>query len=110
MNSVAEMQPAVAAADVMRAVAHELRQPLSTIESIAYYLKLILPSDDENVRYQLHQLRRLVEQSSGILWSGVQLTESSPFAPQAVDLEELILGAISSHDSPPQLDLAGNLP
>lgn len=43
MASVTEMQ-SPAAAGVLSAVAHELRQPRSTIESIAYYLKLILPA------------------------------------------------------------------
>lgn len=41
--------------DLMRVLAHELRQPLSTIESIAYYLTLILPEAVAFLRAQATQ-------------------------------------------------------
>jgi signal transduction histidine kinase len=88
---------AVAApADVMRVLAHDLRQPLSTIESIAYYLTLILP-EDEKVREQLDRIQQLVEQSNWMLTSGQFLSDPLPAATEIVDLCDLI-----SH-----IDLAG---
>ena len=46
-------------------LAHELRQPLSTIESLAYYLE-ITSGDDQVCRY-LEQIRMLVTRANGIL-------------------------------------------
>ena len=60
--------------NVMRTLAHELRQPLSTIESIAYYLTLILP-EDQKVREQLDRIQHLVEQSNWMITSGQFLSE-----------------------------------
>ncbi len=69
--------PAVASGEIMRVLAHELRQPLSTIESIAYYLTLILP-EDEKIREQLDRIQQLVEQSNWMLTSGQLLSEPIP--------------------------------
>ena len=46
-------------------LAHELRQPLSTIESLAYYLEIT--SADEQVCRYLEQIRMLVTRANGIL-------------------------------------------
>jgi signal transduction histidine kinase len=88
---------AVAApADVMRLLAHELRQPLSTIESIAYYLTLILP-EDQKVREQLDRIQQLVQQSNWMLTSGQFLSDPLTVTREPVPLRELI----------DHLDLAG---
>jgi len=105
--------PAVASADVLRTMAHELRQPLSTIESIAYYLTLVLPPGDEKVHEQLHRIQQLVEQSNWIVNSAQQLTEPLQATPEQVDLAELI-GAIISERlalrDVPELEIMGQLP
>lgn len=104
----------VAGPDLMRLIAHELRQPLSTIGSVAYYLSLILPPGDEKIHEQLTRLQQLVEQSSWILANGQQLTEVLRFQPEPVDIEELITESIAARSAaggaPAQLSLAGNLP
>jgi signal transduction histidine kinase len=65
------------AAEVLRTVVHDLRQPLSSIETIAYYLTLILPRTDEKIQAQLHEIRHLVEQANRILTSGVLLASAT---------------------------------
>jgi hypothetical protein len=70
-------------------LAHELRQPLSTIESIAYYLELALPHSDPRVLEQLTRLRHLVEQSGWILNDTLSLARQATTHPEAVDLDEL---------------------
>jgi signal transduction histidine kinase len=103
----------LAPAEVLGAVAHELRQPLSSIESIAYYLTLVLPGGDERVQTQLTRIRQLVEQSNWILSNGITLAECGAPAPEPIDLEELITQAVSSPvPARPYLclALAGNLP
>ncbi len=93
---------------VLETVAHELRQPLSAIESIAYYLSLVLPRDRGPAREQAARLQRLVEQSNWILTCALQLADASPLAPQMVNLEELIRQA-AEEESAVQLELAGGL-
>jgi hypothetical protein len=100
--------------DVLHDIAHELRQPLSAIESVAYYLTLVLPRGDDKVHSQLHQLQHLVEQSDWILSNGLHLAEPLAISPEVVDFEELLTEVISSRGWPreclPRLELAENLP
>lgn len=71
-------------------LAHELRQPLSTMESIAYYLELSLPHADERVREQLTRLRHLVEQSGWMLYDALTLEKEMGARPGMVDLDEMV--------------------
>ncbi len=100
------------AAEVVRMMAHELRQPLSTIESIAYYLNLVLPRADAGAREQLSRLQGLVDQSNWILSNGVRCVEVSTAARELVDFEEIISEALSRR--PPEVvveaRLVGSLP
>ncbi|MFX9031495.1 hypothetical protein ABTN13_20425, partial [Acinetobacter baumannii] len=70
------------ATTMVRQIAHELRQPLSTIESIAYYLDLILPRDEPRARQQVERLQRLVEQSNWIVANAVNFVQASTPVPQ----------------------------
>jgi signal transduction histidine kinase len=51
----------------LREVIHDLRQPLSSIEAIAYYLEMTLPAEQSEARYQMSRLQRLVADASAIL-------------------------------------------
>jgi len=62
-----------APADVLGTVAHELRQPLSNIETIAYYLSLVLPKNDPKIQEQLERIRELVQETNEILSNGIRL-------------------------------------
>ncbi|MBZ5600976.1 MAG: hypothetical protein LAO79_01570 [Acidobacteriia bacterium] len=75
--------------DLMRVLAHELRQPLSTIESIAYYLTLILP-EEQKVHEQLDRIQLLVEQSNWMLTSGQFIADPLPGQREDVDLRDLV--------------------
>lgn len=113
MTPVAQTErgPSTAPTDLLRAVAHELRQPLSNIESIAYYLGLLLPSASENVHRQLAHIRELIEQSNWILSSGLNLSSPGAISPESVDLEELVTKCTTAHPLPTRrrynLELAG---
>jgi two-component system sensor histidine kinase KdpD len=87
--------------NVLRAIAHEMRQPLSAIESIAYYLALVSPhpaSSQEDLKHREHlaRVQQLVEQSNWILANGLALADTRPAAPEAVDLEELVTQTLSA--------------
>ena len=110
---VAELASEHSQENVLRAIAHEIRQPLSAIESISYYLSLVVPDDDTH-REQLKRIRQLVEQSNWILSNGLSLTDPRPAAPETADLHELLAQALSSRplltDPPFKCDLASALP
>jgi hypothetical protein len=79
----------VVSSEMIRTLAHELRQPLSTIESIAYYLTLILP-EDEKTREQLDRIQQLVEQSNWMLNSAQLLSDSVSGTRESIDLANLV--------------------
>ncbi len=112
MSSIASLQPqGNGAADLLGQAAHELRQPLSNIESIAYYLTLVLPRSDAKVQEQLARIRQLVEQSNWILSSALRLAAAVPPKPGPLDFEELITEVVSASSHPNlRLKLAGNVP
>lgn len=122
MTSATAVQTVAAASDAqssspavaLQTIAHELRQPLSAIESIAYYLRLVLPRENGPAQAQTVRLQQLVEQSNWILTSALQLADTTPLAPQPLNLEELITQVVSArnlHGDPVlQLNLAGGLP
>jgi signal transduction histidine kinase len=89
---------------VLLAMAHEIRQPLGAIESIAYYLSMVLPRDDGKHREQLTRIQQLVEQSNWILANSLGLTDPRTAAPETIDLEALITDVISAR--PVSLDPA----
>jgi nitrogen fixation/metabolism regulation signal transduction histidine kinase len=87
-------------ADIVRHLAHELRQPLSTIESIAYYLDLILPPDASKARQQVEKLQHLVEQSNWIVSNAVDFAQAAPLSPERIDLGDLVASAVALCDEP----------
>ena len=51
----------------LRELVHELRQPLSSIEAIAYCLEMTLPAGQVQARLHMTHLQRLVEEANSIL-------------------------------------------
>jgi len=58
-------------------LAHDLRQPLSAIEAIAYYLEMTLPADQLDARRNLARLQELVMRSDAILTDAVRSSMTS---------------------------------
>ncbi len=99
------------AANVVRHLAHELRQPLSTIESIAYYLDLILPPDAAKAREQVEKLQHLVEQSNWIVSNAVDFVQAAPLSLERIGLVDLVSRAIALCDEPgPRVEFDCELP
>ena len=53
--------------ELVRELIHELRQPLSSIEAIAYYLEMTLPPEQIQARLYMRRLQQLVDQTSSVL-------------------------------------------
>jgi nitrogen-specific signal transduction histidine kinase len=59
-------------------LAHELRQPLSSIEAIAYYLEMTLPADQCQARQYMRRVQQLVDQAESILGRAVSTARKPP--------------------------------
>ncbi len=75
---------------VVRHLSHELRQPLSTIDTAAYYLQLILSGADTRAGQQLEKIQQMVHQMSWILSDAVHYAQAAKPRPAWVDLCEMI--------------------
>jgi signal transduction histidine kinase len=53
--------------ELVRDLIHDLRQPLSSIEAIAYYLEMTLPPDLIEARLYMRRLQQLVDQTGSVL-------------------------------------------
>lgn len=53
--------------ELVRDLIHDLRQPLSSIEAIAYYLEMTLPPEQIEARLYMRRLQQLVDQTSSVL-------------------------------------------
>ena len=53
--------------ELVRDLVHDLRQPLSSIEAIAYYLEMTLPAEQIQARLYMRRLQELVDQTSSVL-------------------------------------------
>jgi nitrogen-specific signal transduction histidine kinase len=69
-----------AAKDAIRDLVHELRQPLSSIEAIAYFLEMTLPADQFQARQYVRRVQQLVDDAESILERTVSSTMRKPAA------------------------------
>jgi len=53
--------------DILADFVHELRQPLSAIEAIAYYVEMTLPPELLQARQHMHRIQELVAQAESAL-------------------------------------------
>jgi nitrogen-specific signal transduction histidine kinase len=66
-HSIETPLPAASPDERLRELVHELRQPLSSIEAIAYFLEMTLPAGQVQARLHMTHLQRLVEEANAIL-------------------------------------------
>lgn len=77
------------ARDVIRHLTHELRQPLSALESIAFYLQMTVGGGHSDVSAQVNRLQQMVDSANWILSDALHLLRMAPANPESVDIEEL---------------------
>lgn len=107
-------KPVYDPATVVRHLAHELRQPLSTIESIAFYLEMVLPRTEGKARRQLGKLQQEVHHINWILSDAIHFLQAAPLNLQLLDLTEVVAKTVSewgsNDDEGIKLRLAADLP
>lgn len=62
-----EATPTSARDERVRDFIHDLRQPLSSIEAIAYYLEMTLPAEQLQARQYMRRLQQLVDEANSIV-------------------------------------------
>jgi signal transduction histidine kinase len=67
-----------ATTEAIRDLVHELRQPLSAIEAIAYYVEMTLPPDQLQARQHMRRLQELVGRAESALSSSVSTARKPP--------------------------------
>jgi signal transduction histidine kinase len=110
--SALEPAAAVEPADtpnILRLMAHELRQPLSTIDSIACYLELVLPPGETGARIQASKLQGLVAQVNGILSDALYYLQAAPAQPESTDLTDFVRAAAGELRNTDVLDFRLNV-
>jgi signal transduction histidine kinase len=76
-------------ANLIQHLTHDLRQPLSTIESTVFYLDIVLQSADPKLKDHLDRLKDAVALSDAILRDALALSQFLAPKPATVDLDEL---------------------
>ncbi|HAX95083.1 MAG TPA: hypothetical protein DCY35_00955 [Prolixibacteraceae bacterium] len=91
-------------------ISHELRNPLSVINNVAYYLKERCPNLDEKSAQMLEVLKREVDRSDRIIGNMLGYSRHKPNILEDVDLNEFIQSYYSTADSKPgNISVALNL-
>jgi hypothetical protein len=62
-----ETAPLLSSDERLRDLVHELRQPLSSIDAIAYYLEMTLPAGQVQARQLMTHIQQLVCDANAIL-------------------------------------------
>jgi PAS domain S-box-containing protein len=90
-------------------ISHELKNPLSTIDSSVYYLKTKLKDADEKVRTHLDRIKSSVGSSLAIIDSLRNLTQIKEPRLQRTDLKSVILDAIANAEVPETVNVIRNI-
>jgi nitrogen-specific signal transduction histidine kinase len=75
--------------DVVRHLTHELRQPLSALESIAFYLQMTVGTGGSDIGVQVNRLQQMVDSANWVLSDVLHLIQMTAPNPEPVDIAEL---------------------
>ncbi len=90
-------------------ISHELKNPLSTIDSSVYYLKTKLKDADEKVRTHLDRIKSSVGSSLAIIDSLRNLTQIKEPRLQRTELKSVTLDAIAHVEVPETVNVIRNI-
>jgi PAS domain S-box-containing protein len=96
-------------------ISHELRNPLSVINNVAYYLRMQHPELDEKSVKMLDILEKEVERSDRIIGNMLGFSRAKSNLSEPLDINELVKQYFADQDRLPgniqlNLELADNLP
>ncbi len=91
-------------------IAHEVRNPLATIDSSVFFLKRKLADADDKVKVHLDRIKSSVDRSGRIITSLLNLTRMKEPQIAYADLRKLVGEAVSVEDLPKGIQVVLELP
>jgi signal transduction histidine kinase len=103
--AIDERSPQYDAQDIVAHLAHELRQPLSAMESLSCYLEIVLPLHEAKARAQVSKMQELLRQTNWILSDAIHFLQAVRRHPVLMDWNETIMEIVSEGGATPGLDV-----
>jgi signal transduction histidine kinase len=91
-------------------VGHELRNPLAAISNAIYYLKMVLPETDENVREFLEIIASETRNSEKIISDLLDFSRVKSLNRQKMQVAEVVALVLEKHVPPDAIHGAINIP
>jgi signal transduction histidine kinase len=91
-------------------IGHELRNPLSVINSAIYYLKLVQPDADEKIKQYLGIIEQEVHTSEKIITDLLDFARIKSVDREVVSASDLIRQALMRFPAPPEVDVTIECP
>jgi len=91
-------------------ISHELRNPLATIDTSVYFLKMKLGTGEEKIRQHLERISSNVRKSTAIIQSLLNLSQMEKPRTEKVNLTDLISETLDSAKIPDTVKVVLNLP
>ena len=91
-------------------IGHELRNPLSLINSAIYYLKLVQPDADEKIKQYLGIIEQEVHTSEKIITDLLDFARIKSVDREVVSASDLIRQALMRFPAPPEVDVTIECP
>ena len=82
-------------------VSHELRNPLSVINNVSYFLKMKYPDLDEQTLKMLNLLEKEVDRSDRIIGNMLSFSKQKPILAEDLELNEMVRTFFSAPDTIP---------
>ena len=90
-------------------LAHELRQPLSAMESLSCYLEIVLPTEDTKSRSQVTKMQELLQQTNWILCDAIHYLRAANSHPVVMDWNETLMEVVADGDATVGTDVTFSL-
>ena len=84
---------------ILAQLTHEMAEPLGAIDAIAYYLRMVLPKEDERTQRQLERIEELVASMNGTLSDAIQYLRQPSPEPEVMDLHALLVESLAERGS-----------
>ena len=91
-------------------VGHELRNPLGVISNAVYYLKMVLPDADENIKEYLETISLEVERSSKIISVLLDFSRVKSMDKEKITITDLVSRALEKQPAPEDIEVVIDIP
>lgn len=103
-RSIMQQERLAVLGQMAASVSHELRNPLSVINNVAYYLKTKFPDADDKTIKMLELLEKEVDRSDRIIGNMLSFSKLKPTNAENINVNELVSSYLSSSET-----ISGNI-